>query len=469
MAKGPSDPRLALLAGFCTAIHPVRISFGMDLETRRALYKMCRDEPLAPDDTRNVDFDHFTKGAPVRGVSWVERLAGPIELSPETPVRRFVTGLPGSGKSTELQRLTLRLSRPEGANLLMVNVDAEQVLDLAQPIDIPDIIMVLVDAAERSVLELEGIAPNTSMQESYLGRLWHWLRKTDVSYEELKIGLDKAGVTGELVMKLKTQPSFRARVRKTLATHFSRFLEEARTELRVLEERTRRAGRAGLCLLFDSLEKNRGISTNWDTVLDSAERVFGAGAPYLDLPVHSIYTVPAALVGRQVSDIEFIPVIKLRDRSGEIFRPGYAALRTLVRQRIGDNDLQSLLGNDAEQRIERLIERSGGYPREIVIALRWIIELPEHPATDDDLDRLYLEGRERYRAVVMSSDVPWLVNVARNKTLTVEDEAHRPSVDRALQNNVVLRYCNKDVWYDLHPAVYDIEILQRALDEYGEE
>ncbi|MEX1363991.1 MAG: hypothetical protein AB1Z98_12750, partial [Nannocystaceae bacterium] len=191
-----------------------------------------------------------------------------------------------------------------------------------------------------------------------------------------------------------------------LATHLSRFLEEAKTELRVLDERARRSGRSGLCLLLDSLEKNRGISTNWNKVLDSAEQVFGAGAPYLDLPVHCIYTVPAALVGRRVGDIEFMPVIKLRDRSGEIFRAGYAALRTLVRQRIGDEDLQALLGDEAEIRIERVIERSGGYPREVVQALRWIIELPEHPATDDDLDRLYLEARERYRAVVMSSDVP---------------------------------------------------------------
>lgn len=437
----------------------------MDLKTRQALYKKCRDEPLEPDDERNVDFDRSTKSDRVRGVSWVERLAGPIELSPDVPVRQFVTGLPGSGKSTELKRLTVRLSQRDGANLLMVVVDADAAIDLAQPVDVPDIIMVLVDAAERSVLELEGIDPDTSMQESYLGRLWHFLRKTEVSFTELKDGTGVSGGTGALVMKLKTQPSFRNRVRQTLATHFSRFLEEARTELRVLDERARRHGRAGLCLLLDSLEKNRGISTNWDTVLDSAERVFGAGAPYLDLPVHSIYTVPAALVGRQVSNIEFMPVIKLRDRSGEKFPPGYAALRTLVRQRISDDDLRGLLGGDAEQRIERIIERSGGYPREVVKALRWIIELPEHPATDDDLERLHLEGRERYRAVVMGSDVPWLANVARNKLLTIEDDEHRPIVVRALQNNVVLRYCNNDIWYDLHPAVYDIEVVQQSIAE----
>ncbi|MEX1363134.1 MAG: hypothetical protein AB1Z98_08415, partial [Nannocystaceae bacterium] len=200
----------------------------MDLATRQRLYKSCRNEPLDPDDVRNVDFDRFTKGAAVRGVSWVERLARPIELSPDLPMRRFITGLPGSGKSTELRRLAARLSRPEGANLLMITIDAEQVLDLAQPVDVPDIIMVLVDAAERRVLELEGIAPSTSMQEGYLERLWHWVRHTDASFDEIKLGTAAASMTGELVVKLKTQPSFRARVRQTLATHLSRFLEEAK-------------------------------------------------------------------------------------------------------------------------------------------------------------------------------------------------------------------------------------------------
>lgn len=453
----------------CAVIPLVRPSTRVDLRKKQALYKRCRDESLAPDDDRNFDFDRSNKDAPVRGVSWVERLARPIELSPDRPIRQFVTGLPGSGKSTELRRLAARLGEPEGANLLVVIVDAEVVLDLAQPIDVPDIIMVLVDAAERHVLELEGINPETSMQESYLGRLWHWLCTTEVSLDELKLGSDVKSVNAELVMKLKTQPSFRSRVRQALTTHLSRFLAEARTELELMDERARRAGRAGLCLLFDSLEKNRGISTNWNQVLDGAEQVFGAGAPHLELPVHSIYTVPAALVGRRVSDIEFMPVIKLRDRHGETFAAGYASLRTLVRRRIEDDDLRKLLGDSAESRIERLIEWSGGYPREIVKALQWIIELPEHPATDDDLERLHFEVRERYRAVVMRSDVPWLVSVARSKTLTTEDEEHRPIVDRALQNNVVLLYRNKDVWYDLHPAVYDIEMIERALREREEE
>ncbi len=88
----------------------------MDIQTRRRLYSLCRDEPLAPGDPRNVDFDQ--RGPSVRGVSWVERLAAPVELS-DRPTRQFITGLPGSGKSTELQRLEAHLrGEPERPGFL---------------------------------------------------------------------------------------------------------------------------------------------------------------------------------------------------------------------------------------------------------------------------------------------------------------------------------------------------------------
>lgn len=104
----------------------------MNLETRRRLYALCRDEPLAPEDPRNVDFDH-RDGLAVRGISWVERLAAPIELE-NRPTRQLITGLPGSGKSTELQRLEAYLrGTPGNRGHLVARVDAEDAFDLTQP------------------------------------------------------------------------------------------------------------------------------------------------------------------------------------------------------------------------------------------------------------------------------------------------------------------------------------------------
>ncbi len=434
----------------------------MDLRTRRRLYAACRDEPLAPDDERNVDFDD-RDGLAIRGVSWVERLAAPIELS-DRPTRQLITGLPGSGKSTELRRLEVHLrGEPEHPGFLVARVDAEDAFDLRQSIDLPDVIAVLVDAAERAVLEAEGAPPNAA-ESGFLGRLWHWLTETDIELSKVEI----AGGPAKLAFEMKTRTDFRQQVRASVARHFTRFLNDARSELETLDARARAAGWLGLCLILDSLEKLRGLGSNWEDVLESAERVFGGGAPHLKLPVHCLFTVPPVLVTRLNVDVEFMPMLKLRDRSGERFEAGYLAMRELVRRRIADPELEQLLGTDFERQLETLIDRSGGYPRELVLALRWLLELPRHPAGKTDLARLNNESRERFRSLVTDQDVPWLARVALEKTLPVPTEEDRPMVDKAIQNNIVLRYLNEDTWFELHPAVLDIQGIQDAITELRE-
>ncbi len=423
----------------------------MDLATRRKLYALCSDEPLSPEDPRNVDFDH--RDGHVRGVAWVERLAGPIELSTK-PTRQLITGLPGSGKSTELRRLEAYLLTQ---GFLVARVDAEAALDLTQPIDLPDIIAVLVDAAERAVLAAED-SPGQPQEAWFLSRIWTWLKESEVELKEIEIN----GGPARLAFEMKARADFRQLIRASITRQFTRFLEDSRKELVSLEARAKSQGKQGLCLILDSLEKLRGLGSNWQDVLDSAVHVFGSGAPYLALPVHCLFTIPPALVYRLNVDVEFMPMVKLRDPEGQRFEPGYAAMRELVRRRIADPELEEILGADFEAKLESLIERSGGYPREVVLALRWLIEL-RRTATAGDLERLHNESLDRFQAVVTDEDIPWLARVAVEKKLPVPTEEDRPMVDRAIQNNVVLRYLNQKSWCDLHPGVLDLRDIQEAI------
>lgn len=422
----------------------------MDLARRRKLYAACTDEPLAPEDPRNVDFDH--RSEPVRGVPWVERLAGPIELSLK-PTRQLITGLPGSGKSTELRRLEVHL---RGIGILVARVDAEDAFDLTQPIDLPDIIAVLVDAAEKALQRESVLEPRS---DGFLVRVWSWLSESEVELKEVELN----GGPARLAFEMKTRSDFRQRIRASITRHFSRFLEDARQELTNLDAKAKDAGWQGLCLILDSLEKLRGLDANWQEVLESAVRVFGSGAPYLALPVHCVFTVPPALVYRLNADVEFMPMIKLHDRDGQRFLDGFSGLREMVRRRLADGDLAEILGPDFEALLDGLIARSGGYPREVVLALRWLIEL-RRPATAADLRRLHNEDLDRLQSVVTDEEVPWLARVAVSKKLPVPNDDERPMVDRAIQNHLVLRYLNDHAWYDLHPAALDIPEIRAAID-----
>lgn len=439
----------------------------MKLEILQRLYNACNpDEPLDPADPRNVKIDEMgTAEHRVRGANWVSRLARQIELSGSTPVCRYFTGLRGTGKSTELRRLAERLGREDGAHLFTVVIDAEEALDLTAEVDIPDILASLVFGAERAVLKLEGRDPDDALTDGFGRRFWSWLTRTDVTVSSIDTGLQAGVVEGRIVAEMKTRPTLRQRLRSIVSTHLTSFLREVHEEIRSLEARAKKRGYAGLFLVFDSLEKLQGTSTSWEQVLQSAERVFASDAPYLQLPVHVLYTIPPALVLRLKVDVHYLPMIKLHEQSGEPFAAGFAAAREIVRRRIEDVYAREIFGAvSGEARIKRLIEWSGGYPREIVRLLQSMLEI-EDDMNQASFERVLSHQADAYRRIVLASGaVDWLASVVVDRALVIDGDERRMAADRMLSNNVVLRYLNSVEWFDVHPAVRDLEQLQQAVE-----
>lgn len=444
-------------------------SVSVDKKIRRKYFNLCDPkEPLQPDDARNVDVD--AESSETRGRNWVEALANKIELS-RGPVCELFTGLPGSGKSTELKRLAARLQDPLGAHLLPVHIDAEEVLDIYNPIDVPDILIAILYKTDESVLVAEGGEAGDALREGKFRRLWRWLTTAEVELKSAtaeaavkaaapKVGEASAGA--RVVLDLKSSPSLRKTVRDKVATHMTTFVREVEAELTLLQARVVKKGYSGLVILFDSLEKLRGISSNWVEVLISAERVLTGGAPYLRLPVHVLYTIPPALVHRLSLPVYFLPMLKLRDRDGERAEAGFEAAWSIVKRRVPERHLKELFGAATwRARVERLIEWSGGYPREIVRLLQTCIA---EPSLDDALFRRLLAlAADEYRRTVPDSAFEWLARVHAEKRVIIDDNEHRETVDLMLQNNIVLRYQNDEPWADLHPAVRDMPGVQAAL------
>jgi hypothetical protein len=244
----------------------------------------------------------------------------------------------------------------------------------------------------------------------------------------------------------------------------SRILDEVSEELNAMTGRAQRLGHAGLVVIFDSLEKLRGISSNWSDVLASAERIFSGGAPHLRLPIHVLYTIPTALVARRrFEHARFMPMIKLRDRDGGEFKAGVDAAYEIVTHRVPETVLHEMLGEDLERRMASLIEWSGGYPREIVRLIQSMIAIEQWPLTDSDFARVLNEVGDQYRKLIPASGFAWLARVATEKYWTLESDEHRAIADQMLSNNAVLRYLNDNDWFDLHPAVRQIPGVDEAI------
>jgi hypothetical protein len=425
----------------------------MDYARQRELYNRCKpDVPLPLNDSRYIDLDRLQ----VRGIDWVAKLARAIELS-DSPTYQLFTGLRGSGKSTELLRLSQRLGEPGRGNFLSVVVSAEDTLDLTAPIDIPDVVLSIVAACERSLLEGEGKDPEEAMESGYFRRLWDWLTHVDATFTQAQFGIPKVA---SLTAELKSRPSLRERVRQTIGVHLNRFLKEVRDELAIMQSRARALGRAGIVVIVDALEKLRGTTANWDAVLASAERIFSDGAPHLRLPIHVVYTVPPALVSRRrFADVLFMPMIKLHQppsAGGGRYQPGYDAAMELLLQRVPHKDLAEIFGDETEARLERLIEWSGGYPRELVRLLQEALTSDTLPLSASHFNRLLADVSAQYRKIIPADAFAWLARVAVDRYMTLDNEAQRQTADAMLSNNVILRYLNEDEWFDLHPAVRQI-------------
>lgn len=448
----------------------------MDFETQAFYFNLCKPwEALAPNDPRNVDVDAL--GSPeerVRGLNWAERLAFSIRLAqgsqlnpvqsetPTSPICHIFTGLPGSGKSTELLRLAERLAHlSTGHRFLPVYIDAEEHVDLRSPIDLPDIRLSILLRVEEAVLRAEGKAAQDAAAEGPLTRLWNRLSRSSVPAPRLEFGVTGA----KLVAEMKANPSLRQQVRQHVAAQVTSFIEEVDRELVELNARARACGYAALVVLFDSLEKLRGISTNWHDVLASAERLFAGGAPYLRLPIHVLYTIPPAVALRlNLSDLSFIPMIKLASRDGVPFPAGLEAMRSIVRQRVPDEILAELFGaTQVEQRLSDLIIWSGGYPRDLIRLLQEVLKEQRFPLSDGTLKRILSMAGDRYRVIVPDSAVEWLARVAVTHLPNTATEEQREAADFLLSNNVVLRYQNESEWFDVHPAMRSDPRLAQAI------
>ena len=442
-----------------------------DVERDRKVYfNLCNpDQPLPPESEQNVDVDRIDPSHPVRGLNWADRLARFIEYASltdpaaEKPACVLFTGLPGSGKSTELLRLKARLQKQPGANLLPVLVQAERTLDLHDTIDVSDIYVAILFETEKQVLIAEGRDPDEAMKTGVLARL-AGLLDGDVSIDA-KVSLAVLGAS--LALEMKENPDVRREVRRRVERSTTRFLASCRKELELLRDRARACGFAGIVVIYDSLEKLRGITSNFVDVLRSAEQLFAGDAPHLQLPVHTLYTVPPALILRLRCPVEFMPMIKLWNRDGTEFAPGFLAARRIVEQRIYEPEvLRWVFGasDDAtlERRIRRIIEWSAGYPRELIRLLRNAVL--DAPLDDAALERLIGQAGDDYRRSLMGTDMDWLARVAVEHTPNPADEAQRLAADRMFGNNVVLRYQNNTEWYEVHPAVRDLPALKRAME-----
>jgi predicted ATPase len=393
-------------------------------------YQEVADEPLEPGEARYVDLT-----AARGGEDPVLLMARTIALSPRQSVQLF-SGFPGTGKTTELKRLRRALAH-QGHDVVLV--DAEEYLSTSKPIDVPEILLALVDATMNAHFDTEPPTPAV------------WSELVSYCWES------------SVAERLKAEPTVwqhlaKSRTRRDLVEEVHAFFAKWS------KKRGASNDPSELVIIMDSLDHFRSASLDGATA-GPIDAIFTRAADEIALPgVHLVLTVPPSVrlrassagVSSRWGAVTTIPAVSVRGAGGKLQSGSLDALRSVVAKRV---DVARLFADVAH--LDRWILASGGNLRDLLRLVREGVRsaggAPLDPgAIDAAIERIRAEFPP-----LDEPDVTRLAQIAETHRLVLDAAAMSRDFVRWVDAHLIQQYRNGRHWYDVHPLIRDA-VLQQA-------
>jgi hypothetical protein len=427
----------------------------------REFYRALASRPLPPDDPKYVEIferPELSASDPVRSL-----LQG-IEWSPSTNSVQLFSGFRGTGKSTSLLRLERDLvARGD----LVVLCDMGAYLNLSAPIDISDF-LVTVAGAFGEQLARPDLLGKDAAKASYWERFVGFVKSAEVDLS-VSAGHGLGGL--DIRANLKADPLFKKRVQSALAGRLGALAADVQAFMAdcVARLRARHGAERRVVLLLDSIEHLQGTSADAPAIYDSLENLFAGHPDKLRFQsLHVIYTVPPWLkirspgVEAHYDGGELLPCVKVVNRDGSPNEPALEVLREVVGKR---GEWTRLMGRAS---LDRVIEASGGYIRDLLRLLQSCLRLADQRDTlpldrdGDALVELVLADVRSDYLPIANADVAWLDRVRRTATAQLERRDDLPTLARFFDSHLVLCYrTDGEDWYAVHPLLAE-QIAEQA-------
>ena len=388
-----------------------------------------------------------------RGEKWANKLTRKITISDEDQCLLF-SGHNGSGKTTELLRVKQQL---ENAGYYVVLIDCEDLLDLTNELYVEHILLTIVYELIHKIEGEEGLCQNR------LAKLFNWLNDTEATLTELKIN------TGFInsIYAIKENKNIRQKVAEEINASFSTFRNNIKNEITTLKANLRKQtgfeNTKDIVVIYDSLERVRGTSANWDAVRQSVEKLFIQDAQYLRLNLHIIYTVPPFLVF-DVRDIDFLPTIRVRDKANAEPIGGVDILKQIVYKRMPQEKLELLLGKDYDNVLENIILFCGGYTRDVLRIMQNCLVQETFPVPKETLAKIKQKITDDLKTVIPQESYSLLQSIKKDKYINISED-HRQIIDKLFNLHVFHRYQNGEIWYDIHPGLREDGFITQKLQD----
>lgn len=424
-------------------------------------YQACN--PSRPLMIENLDDrSYYIDFASVRGGKIIEALLRTItRISPNIPTCQLFTGHLGCGKSTELLRLKAEL---EAQDFHVVYFESTYVLEMVD-IDITDILLAIAGLVSKS---MEAI--KLRVQPTYFTKLFSEV--VDFLQTPIELGVEaelSVGI-GKITAKTKESPHLRRRLRDYLEPRTENILQSINTELldrANLELKAR--GKKGLVVIVDNLDRvairplPSGRSLPEYLFIDRGDQL-------RKLNCHIVYTIPLALTFSNDSAQlqhrlggglapKILPMIPVRQRSGEINIEGLELMRQMVLARAFPNSSPPVRLNlitqlfDNSDSLDRLCLISGGHVRDL-LGLLFDCLREQDPPFDRNCVELVIRRQRDYRANAIDMNESELIfQVIQEQRVKGDIE-----YDLLLRSLFVFEYRDhQGVWFAINPVLAETE------------
>lgn len=428
--------------------------------------QVTRPGPLTGDD-----FDRFHRPTEeARGADPIANLRVRLENPSAKPQRFLFTGHPGCGKSTELWRLANKHLRD---SYWTVNFSARDELDINDLGHI-DLVIAVMERLAAAAKE-GGLKVSDAGVKSIVG----WLREESIVTETargggVEAGLDLGGLLGALAA-LKGTLKFSKDTKRTIVERveprLSQLLDRCNVLVAAINNQLARQGKRLLLIIEDLDKLAPGLARS--LFLDHGATLTGIDCDAIfTIPVFTLFSRDSLAIRRQFDDDEILPMIKVRERGGQIFKYGVATINTILDARLEPR----LLAEDGREMLLRccggsLFDTFKALNRAAVEALR---REREQISKDDILTALRLL-RNDYERSISQRSVGGAVQIEVRQyyeklAALANDPLKKPDHDDVLLDllymQCVLEYDGGDRWCDVHPLVLDI-LKERGLTKRG--
>lgn len=351
------------------------------------------DVPVGPDHEFYTDFSDvrgdFEDKMIYKSLNVSKSFAFDYTINRGNKTLLFLAGMRGSGKTSELEKISKKLNNKDC--FLCVTCNLDEGLDL-NDIEYMDI---LIYQLERLFEELQKTQMH--IDEKIIGSLQKWFDervaevnkaiRNESGFEiEVSAGtpgfLSFLGITTKLKNNLQGSKENAQKIRTVFKNNFTDFAKKVNEFFEWVNTELRANSKAQeLLFIVDGIEKTATLDIRKKIILEESNRI-------RQVKVNTIFTLPIELMP-ETRRIEInnnmvisFPFVKIRERNGAIIEEAVKRFMQFVIKRIDKNLF------DHDDTIKKAILYSGGSPRELLRILQHAYMHADDDATLLDLNTI---------------------------------------------------------------------------------